>query len=199
MDFWYNFLDISINIVMTDQTINVSLNNNFILNIPELPVVSEIAQDVILPTITLSGAEHPNRFVDFTAPGEKITYGELDIGFLLDENIDSYVECWNWINRMSGTDIKEKDRFEYVCDTSLIILNNSKEVVRNIVFKDCWPTSIGAVSYNSSSTGEAISIILTMAFTDMAITPEKNDMTGISKYIYNTDHPGKTKYTVYEN
>lgn len=181
---------------MTDSTINLTANNNFILNIPELPIISEMAQDVLIPNTTLMQAVVPYSQLDIPMVGDKIEYGDIDVGFIMDENFDGYVEIWNWMNIMAGTDTAVENRFEYYCDVSVIILNNEKEKIRTFVFKDCWPTSISALAMNSDAGGEPLSAILTLAFADMYITPRGNDITGVSKYVYNTDHPDRDKVGV---
>lgn len=166
---------------------NFQRGNRFQLIIPEAPIVAELAQDFLLPALTLNPAETPNRFVDYGLPGEKLVYGELDIGFIADTNGDAYTEIHNWMRLMAGTiDQPVEERKMLHCDVTLLILNNNHKPTRRIIFTDCWPTSLGAVSFDLLGNDPAKSI-LTLKFTNMKIDPKANDLTDFTSKQYETD------------
>lgn len=159
---------------------NFSQGYNFDIVIPSLPVVSALAQDFLVPALTLNPMEVPNRFVDYTLAGEKLLYGELDIGFIMDNNMDAYVEVHNWMNLMAGAyDQPVEERQLLHNDVTLQLLNNHKNLVRTFKFIDCWPTSLGAASYDLATAGQVKSI-LTMKFTAFTITPNSAIVGGLT-------------------
>jgi hypothetical protein len=166
---------------------NFAHGYNFLITIPELPIISELAQDFLLPALTLNPAEVPNRFVDYGIPGEKLVYTELDIGFIMDSNMDAYVEIHNWMRLMAGTiDQPVEQRKELVSDITLHILNNAKNQVRKFIFTDAWPTSLGAVSYDLLG-ADVTKSILSMKFTNFKITPADSDVSMFTDKVYETD------------
>lgn len=176
---------------MTDKTLNIALDNNFILNIPELPIVSELAQDVIIPSIQLNAADIYSEWSDYPEAGEKITYAETDIGFQIDDNWDSYVEAYNWMLKSAGTGIthKHENRKQVMGDTTVIILNNDRNPVRVITFIDAWVTTLGAVALDSGG-GTSLTGILTMQYHYITIKIPDNNITGIKtpSYKFNPDN-----------
>ena len=172
---------------MSDVAINLSLSNNFILTIPELPIVTEMAQGIVIPSISVVGVEIYNRWVEVRHAGEKIQYTEVDIDFLIDEQWDSYTEIFNWFSKMTGTSHhREETRKLIMRDMSVIILNNARNPIKKLTFIDSFPTSLGAISLNAGSSDE-LQGILTMSYTEMTITEPDNDTTGITRHSYATD------------
>jgi len=172
---------------MPEVTLNNALSNNFILSIHELPIVSELAQDVIVPPLTLNPVDVENRWVKYPEMGEKIIYSECDIGFMIDENWDSYTEVYNWMSKAAGTSHHtEESRKQVFSDVSIMILNNSRNPIRKLVFLDAWPTTLGAVALDSGGSLE-LQGILTLAYTEMRIEVPDNDITGITRHAYSTN------------
>lgn len=173
---------------MTDKTINMSLGNNFILNIPDLPIVSELAQDIILPSLQLNTTEVYSQWATYNEVGEKIEYAETDIGFQIDEKWDSYMEVFNWMGKMAGEGIihKHENRKQIMGDMSIIILNNQRNPIRVITFVDAWVTTLGAVAFDSGS-NEELKGILTMQYHYIKFDSPDNNITGVKTIPYKTD------------
>lgn len=173
---------------MANQLYNFTISNNFRVTVPELPMITDLAQDVTIPAITLPETIVPNRHVEDKQPGEKLVFTELDIGFTVDENWDTYAEIWSWMALLAGPDgmsqqIVTERQILYV-DIVIEILNNARKAVRRLKFYDCWPTAIGAVSLDT--TGDDINTkgIVTMSYTAMDIDPPGKNLTGFTDIVY---------------
>ena len=59
------------------KLVNFAKDTNFRFYCSELPLISELCQDVTLPTVTLGEAEVHTRFIDYPEPGEKLLFPEL--------------------------------------------------------------------------------------------------------------------------
>jgi len=173
---------------MTDKTINIALTNNFIATIPHLPIVSELIQDFVIPSIQLNPAEVYSQWSEYPEIGEKITYAEADIGFQIDENWDSYTEVFNFMQLAAGEGLshKHENRKQIFGDTSLVILDNERNPIRVLTFVDSWVTTLGAVSLDSGG-GDALTGILTLQYHSMLITPPDNNTIGMKTIPYETD------------
>jgi hypothetical protein len=159
---------------------NFAQGYNFEIVIPSLPVVSALAQDFLIPALTLNPVEVPNRFQDYTLAGEKLLYGEIDIGFIMDVQMDAYVEIHNWMKLMAGAyDQVAEERRLLHNDITLQLLNNHKHLVRTFKFIDAWPTSLGAASYDLATAGQVKSI-LTLKFSAFTITPNTTSQGGLT-------------------
>ena len=63
----------------------------------KLPLVEYFCQTANVPSISLGEATVTNPLYDYPIPGDKVTYGSLDISFLVDENLNNYKELHDWI------------------------------------------------------------------------------------------------------
>lgn len=171
------------------KLLNFSVDTNFRIYCPELPILSEVAQDVTIPALTLPPTEVYTRFVDYNQPGEKIQYTEIDIGFSMDEYYDVYAEVYSWMHRMAGppgeSHIEEENRRVVFCDTEVILLDNNQKQGRKFVFTDSWPTSMGAISLDAAGDATVNKGVLTLDFSTMILAPDTKNLTQLGDVKYN--------------
>jgi hypothetical protein len=143
--------------------------NGFQFSITKLPEVSYFCQEVNLPDITIGVAEQATPFSDAKIPGDKLQYGELQLQFLIDEDMANYVAIYNWLSALGFP----KDKSQYVTwleehdmmnsselqkgysDGVLAILNNSNAPSKAVRFIDMFPTSLNSITFQSTSTDVA--------------------------------------------
>ena len=168
------------------QLVNFPIATNFRFWCPELPLLSELIQDVTIPGITLNPTEIHNRFVDYSDPGEKLVFQEMDLGFSMDENYDAYTEIFSWMSLMAGpdgmSDVSEEQRRLLFCDSTVTLLDNAQRPTRTLIFKDSWPTSLGAMPYDVSGDSSSVKSILSLQFTAMEISPPAKDLTPLGEF-----------------
>lgn len=172
---------------MTNKLFNFSRTDGFRFSCAEIPIVSELAQDVTIPSVNIGQAQTTSRFVDYNQPGEKIVYAELDVGFIMDENYDAYAEIYSWMQRIAGPPdnmpIEESQRKTLFADASIELLDNTGKMIRKMVFLDAWPVSLGAIAMDTQSSTE-IKSILTLDYTAMIIVPHTKNLSGIADMRY---------------
>jgi len=69
----------------------------FKFQITKLPKVEFFCTAVNLPGLELSSITQPTPFVDLPVPGTKLTYGQLNMTFMVDENLVNYQEIHAWV------------------------------------------------------------------------------------------------------
>lgn len=149
----------------------------------KLPTVEFFCQTANVPSITLGTADVETPLKNIPIPGDKLVYGELNVSFLVDENLNNYKELHDW---MTGLGFPEKhqqftdllatghDRFptskvgtatpskdsgsKYITapldagatysDATLTVLSSKNIAKTEIRFRDIYPTSLGALSYD---------------------------------------------------
>ena len=71
----------------------------FKFNILKLPKVEYFCTAANIPGISLGQANQPTPLKDIPIPGDKLDYESLSIQFLVDENLENYMDCladsWN--------------------------------------------------------------------------------------------------------
>ena len=139
----------------------------------KLPKVEFFCQTANIPGIGLGAAIMPTGLKDIPIPGDKVTYQDLAISFLVDENLNNYKEIHDWIiglgapqNHTQFSTLRDTgtDRFPgqttnspnnnavpdggTYSDATLTVLNSKNIAVTEIRFHNIFPTSLGALSYD---------------------------------------------------
>ncbi len=124
------------------------------------PKVSFFCQSATVPGISLSTARQPTRYNYITHPGDEINFEDLTLEFIVDENMSNYVTVHNWVRKLghpySSEDIQELpgdslDDKTY-SDAVLFILDSNFKKKFKVVFKDVFPTDLGPLKFESTST-----------------------------------------------
>lgn len=126
-------------------------------------------QSINLPSLDANPVEMPFRRIT-TVPfaADKLTYGALSANILLDENMNSYVELYNWMHRIVENEEyrpseRANDNIPTYADISVMILSSHNNQTRIIRFLDCIPTSLGDVALEANS-GDVQGIIVPATF-----------------------------------
>tara|TARA_B100001094_G_scaffold220574_1_gene214632 strand:+ start:126 stop:716 length:591 start_codon:yes stop_codon:yes gene_type:complete len=144
----------------------------------KLPTVEFFCQTANIPGISIGTASMPTGLKDIPIPGEKISYSDLAISFLVDENLNNYKEIHDWIiglgfpqNHTQFADLQATGSDRYpgsttgaivpetniavplseggtYSDATLTVLNSKNIAVTEIRFHNIFPTSLGALSYD---------------------------------------------------
>jgi hypothetical protein len=61
------------------------------------PKVAFFCNQANIPDINLGIANQPTYLRDIPIPGDKIQFGDLNLRFLVDENLENYMEIQNWM------------------------------------------------------------------------------------------------------
>ncbi len=154
---------------------------SFRFDINRLPNVSYFCQSATLPGLTMAEAERPTPFITHYVPGDKLEIDQLSLTFLVDENMANYIEVFTWMRGLGFPEEYETYRklaretpettrpsvenseTAVLSDASLFILTNSMNVNKNITFYDIFPTSLGALTFDSAS-GEITPILAEVTF-----------------------------------
>ena len=69
----------------------------FKFQILKLPKVEFFTTSVNLPGLSLNSIEQQTPLTDIPVPGTKLTYQDLEITFMVDENLENYREIHGWL------------------------------------------------------------------------------------------------------
>ena len=67
----------------------------FLIN--QLPKVEYFTTEANIPGITLSEGTYATPLKDIPILGDKLTYDDLTITFIVDENLENYIEMHTWL------------------------------------------------------------------------------------------------------
>ena len=123
-----------------------------------------------IPDITLGIAEQPNYFRDIPVPGDKIEFGDLNLRFLVDEDLGNYMEIQNWIRGLGYPEsLKQFDELEeqdylfgaarfsnrgdqIYSDGTLQILSSNLVPKFQVLFDDLFPYSLSTLAFDATDT-----------------------------------------------
>ncbi len=158
--------------------------NNFKLLIDKLPTVEYFVQSVNIPGLSFTEVEFGAGVgLDAFFPGDKVTFDNLEVTFLVDEDLENFKEVYDWIGAIvpihdSGdfskwTDSKstrgilasiDNDLNQY---SQITLVTNTNKNIPNKYFRfyDCFPTALGGMELKSGESGEAVTCTVTFRFT----------------------------------
>ena len=139
--------------------------NGFTLNIIKLPNVSFFCQQVDLPQIQLGSIDQATPLAVVPLQGEMMSFGELEVQFLVDDSMANYQAIFNWINGL-GFPTSHKEYSDFISvdptgfselskgysDGTLSILTGTNTIAKQIQFVDLFPTALGSLTFQSTNT-----------------------------------------------
>ena len=145
-------------------------NRNFLsgvgfkFNLTKFPKVDFFSNSARIPELNLELTRQPSYLKNIDVPGERLTYGDFTLRFLVDENMENYISVYNWLKGLGfpettkqfkdlTTDVDgQRDPKEAFCDGTLRILNSNYREVAKVKFTDLFPTSLTSLSFDATAT-----------------------------------------------
>ena len=151
--------------IFQPDNLNYLKPNGFQFRIDTIPNTSYFCQSAQIPSLSLSSAFLANPLVDFTVPGTNLTYDELTLKFIVQEDFKNYIEIHDWMTGLGFPEEREQykqfkqDRAvsqkgfsssgDY-SDATLTVLNSDLNKAMEIKFIDCYPTSLQGLDFDIS-------------------------------------------------
>ena len=151
----------------------------FRFGIQQLPKVEFFTINANLPGIEGASVDLANPFLNIPIMGDKLTYSDLTITFIVDEYLENYQTLHNWLtgygfpsnrsefrthrdvtsNTPGGGAEPPVDLVSNVTpdkamysDAFLMILSNKNNPILNVNFQNVFPTSLGDLRYSQGIT-----------------------------------------------
>jgi hypothetical protein len=131
------------------------------------PKVAFFCNQANIPDLNLGIAVQPTYLKDIDQPGDKIVFGDLNLRFMVDENLENYMEIQNWIRGLGYPEKLEqfaelersgfmnpqkyvKSAQDIYSDGTLQILRSSNTANFQIYFKDLFPYSLSTLPFDAT-------------------------------------------------
>lgn len=146
----------------------VTSNKNFLsptgfkfkIDSSKYPNLEYFSNGVNLPGIGIGSVEQPYRGVNLGFTGDRMTFEDLTLTFNVTENMDNYLETFNWMDKMLRTAETETS------DATLSVLSSHNNVTKTIKFKDCFPTALSGFEFSAlTSEVEYVQASVTFKYT----------------------------------
>jgi len=128
------------------------------------PKVAFFCNNARIPDISMESQSQPSYLKTLDIPGNKVTYGDLNLRFLVDENLENYMAIHNWITglgfpetpleyqELTTNDEGIRDPKEAFSDGSLHILNSNYKDTAIVKFNDLFPVSLSSLDFEATNT-----------------------------------------------
>ena len=144
-------------------------NRNFLsgvgfkFNLAKHPKVDFFSNSAKIPQLSLGLATQPTYLKDIDVPGEKLTYGDFTLRFLVDENMENYMAIYDWLvglgfpettqefKTLTTDSADQRDLKEAFCDGTLRILNSNYREIATVKFTDLFPVSLTSLDFDATN------------------------------------------------
>jgi hypothetical protein len=145
-------------------------NRNFLspigfkFTLAKYPKISFFSNSTRIPEINMGTAIQPTYLKDLDVPGDKLSYGDFSLRFLVDENMENYMAVHNWLTGLGYPETTQqfkdlttnddgiRDLKEQFSDGSLHILNSNFRTQAIVKFRDLFPISLTSLEFEASDT-----------------------------------------------
>ncbi len=132
------------------------------------PKVDFLCNQANLPDVNLGIAQQTTYLKNIPVPGDKLNYGNLNLAFMVDEDMENYLQIYQWITSLGFPEsinqyqelrtedrfyptIDQDDRYNERSDATLMIINSDYNPSVKIKFKDMFPVSLSGIPFNATS------------------------------------------------
>jgi hypothetical protein len=161
---------------MADLTTNLNYLQptayKLVIDRENYPNLEYFAQSVTHPGMILNPSEVPFRKIQgVPIVGGSLTFNELAVTIILDEDMTAYNEMYQWIRRViDEVPVRAMDRTSTQAptysDITLSILSSQNNVTKQVKYLECCPTALGDIQFESTATGtEFITFTVSFRFT----------------------------------
>ena len=156
------------------------------------PKVAFFCNEANIPSMDLGVAVQPSYLKDIPTPGDKIQFGDLNLRFLVDEDLGNFMEIQNWIRGLGFPDtLQEFNELEKASvlgenfgqsgdniysDGTLQILSSNLVPRFNVIFNDLYPTNLSTVTFDATDTDiQYFTADVTFKYTIYTLTDLENN------------------------
>ena len=141
--------------------------NSFDISFSRLKGVQFFCQRLSLPTVVLGETVEVSPFMNKALEGDTLTFEALSLSFILDEDLQNYIEVYNWMTALGFP--KEYAQFAALktppdtsatsqtaslySDLTVVLHTNKSNPNYTITFTDVFPTSLSSIQLEATNTG----------------------------------------------
>ena len=144
--------------------------NGFRFSLRRCPQAAFFCNQANIPDMTLGVTEQATYMKNIPVPGDKIEFGDLNLRFLVDEDLGNYMEIQKWIRGLGFPE--SLDEFEKLesqaeifgryaqgqdniySDGTLSILSSNLIPKFQIFFRDLFPYSLSTMTFDATQTDQ---------------------------------------------
>jgi len=147
---------------------------SFKVIVDRMPNVEFFTQRASIPSLSMSAPEQLSPLHRIYKVPDRIEYSELDLSFIVDENMENYGEILSWMEGMGTPERSnqyenlEKSKNGLVSDVSVLIENSARRPNIRFTFTECFPIALGGLQLDVTGSDVIYpEVSVTMRYTNM--------------------------------
>jgi len=151
------------------QNTNYLQASKYILTFDRIGTVQYFCQSVNLPGVNLGQAPLFTPTLDIFAPGNKITYNQLNVDFAVDEKLETWQNIYSWMRSIASPEsFEERKRLAALqnqykqtpespySDATLTVLNNLNNPTIRVQFINAFPIMLADIVFDTKLSADDI-------------------------------------------
>jgi len=154
----------------TPQNTNLLQPTKYMLVFDRISTTQYFCQSLNIPGVSLGEAQWSSPLKDIHSPGTKLSYNEFNINFLVDEELQSWVQIYNWMlsigspqgfeERNRLTEIQNQytpdTRFKNLSDSTLTVFSALNNPILRVNFVNMYPISLSDINFDTAQSADDI-------------------------------------------
>ena len=131
----------------------------FKFQLGNFPEVNYFCQAATLPGISIGTIAVPTPLKTIELSGDEVTFEELSIRFVVDENMKNWLAIYDWIIGLGFPTEEGQAKYKKLAATSelttdavLTVLTSNMNPQINFRFNECFPLSLSSIAFDSGGT-----------------------------------------------
>lgn len=130
---------------------------SFTISIDRLPSVQFHTQKINIPGLSAGSYDVTSPLAAIHQPGGRLTYDDLNLSFIVSENMENYLEIMDWLVGVNTPQKSEQyKRFAVgntiASDITMTISNSHNNANMKINFVNCFPLSLSEIALDVTGT-----------------------------------------------
>jgi hypothetical protein len=131
------------------------------------PKVSFFSNSAQIPGISIAPALQPSYLKDIPQVGDKMDFQDFTLRFLIDENLENYMQIQNWMRgiafpdslaevyslwggKANFPDADRKNPDNLTSDGTLMVLDSTQNPQFMVKFNDLWPSDLTTLQFDAT-------------------------------------------------
>lgn len=139
----------------------------FKFSLAKYPKIDFFSNSAVIPEMNLGVAIQPTYLKDIPIPGDKLSFGDFSLNFMVNEDMENYLLVYEWLRgfgypeslveyqnllNLDENNPGQQTAISGMSDGTLLIYNSSYNPVVKVVFKDMFPTSLSSLEFDAKNT-----------------------------------------------
>ena len=153
----------------TPENTNALQPTKFMLSLDRIASVNYFCQGVNIPGVSIGQAPINLPTADIYAPGNKITYNQLTVDFLVDSSMNNWQQIHAWFRSIASPESFEErkrlsdlqnqynsNKLKNYSDGTLTLLSSLNNPIKRIHFVNLFPISLSDIQFDTRMTADDV-------------------------------------------